>query len=328
MVLFTNQRGISGVKQRMNAAAFDGDGDSLSYRLIVPNQSKGVNIPGYSHPSDPRFYSNYDAGNETNDGVPTYSINPVSGEITWNAPEFQGEYAIAFKATQWRSILGIQTNIGETEVILINRIVDGLNEVSVEAPNDQCFDNISDVKAKFSINSPINENYTVQVFSDLSGALINNITTQPPEVVNFTLEGTLTLNFEIPPGLVIDPFKPYQVVITIETALETITSSWAFAIGCENWPDDIDPDPVIPEEKCEELQIYPNPVYGNTITICFPNGSDTDQPLKIVDINGKVFLDQRISQSSSNLDLQISNYPQGIYILQVGQTSKRFVVVR
>ncbi|MCZ8214842.1 MAG: hypothetical protein O9262_01315, partial [Cyclobacteriaceae bacterium] len=43
--LFNTQRGISGVAQRINTAAYDEDGDSLAYNIIVPRISKNRLIP-------------------------------------------------------------------------------------------------------------------------------------------------------------------------------------------------------------------------------------------------------------------------------------------
>ena len=78
-----------------NPAAYDLDGDSLSYEPMV---CLGINcepIPGYTFPG------------------PNYSIDPVTGTITWNAPSILGEYNIAFKVTEWRrNVWGVMEVVG------------------------------------------------------------------------------------------------------------------------------------------------------------------------------------------------------------------------
>lgn len=77
-----------------NPAAYDPDGDSLSYEPAV---CLGLNcdpITGYTFPG------------------PNYSIDPLSGTITWIAPNTLGEYNIAFIVREWRRAFGVWTQVG------------------------------------------------------------------------------------------------------------------------------------------------------------------------------------------------------------------------
>jgi hypothetical protein len=87
-----------------NAGAFDIDGDSLSYAITIPEQNTDVDVAGYMKVDDPRFYVNYNTGNETGTGPPEFSIDPISGLITWDSPGLQGAYNIAFQIIEWRKI--------------------------------------------------------------------------------------------------------------------------------------------------------------------------------------------------------------------------------
>ena len=69
-----------------NPAAYDPDGDSLSYQLVVCKGAGGYDIPGYSYPM----------------ASDTFAINPITGDIFWRTPVLQGEYNIAFVITEWR----------------------------------------------------------------------------------------------------------------------------------------------------------------------------------------------------------------------------------
>lgn len=70
-----------------NPGAYDPDGDSLSYRLVVCRGLDGENIPGYTYPQ---------ASN-------SISIDSRTGELTWDSPVRQGEYNIAILIEEFRN---------------------------------------------------------------------------------------------------------------------------------------------------------------------------------------------------------------------------------
>ena len=85
------------------SGAYDIDGDSLSYEISVP-ASNPTTLANYTTPNNPRFYSNFNQGNEAGNAAPTFFINPVSGLLTWDAPGTIGEYNIAFKIIEFLRI--------------------------------------------------------------------------------------------------------------------------------------------------------------------------------------------------------------------------------
>ncbi|MFD2938396.1 gliding motility-associated C-terminal domain-containing protein, partial [Spirosoma flavum] len=94
--------GRVGQKFCHNPAAFDADGDSLAFRLSVPKTSltdngcQGRDIPAYQDPT--RFSTASEAG-----GTPTFSINPITGELCWDAPGEIGQFNFAFIIEEWRN---------------------------------------------------------------------------------------------------------------------------------------------------------------------------------------------------------------------------------
>lgn len=75
-----------------NPGAFDTDGDSLSYELVMSKGEDGlgnigVTIPGYSYPS---------AGSGG-----SFFIDPY-GTLNWCEPQANGEYNVAFYIREWR----------------------------------------------------------------------------------------------------------------------------------------------------------------------------------------------------------------------------------
>ena len=70
-----------------NPAAFDPDGDSISYKLTVCTEENGQVITDYSLPlaSDSLY------------------IDPVTGDLIWDAPVDTGIYNIAIEIEEWRN---------------------------------------------------------------------------------------------------------------------------------------------------------------------------------------------------------------------------------
>lgn len=82
-------KGCVGKPYFHNPAAYDVDGDSLSFELVPCKGAGGYDIPGYKYPN---FH----------DPSKIFKIDSVSGEILWDYPIIQGEYNVAFVVTEWR----------------------------------------------------------------------------------------------------------------------------------------------------------------------------------------------------------------------------------
>jgi gliding motility-associated-like protein len=74
-----------------NSVAYDADGDSLSYEPVVCLGLGCQPIAGYEYPNQSGGCNGA-----------SYSIDPVTGTITWENPGTLGEYNIAFKVHEWR----------------------------------------------------------------------------------------------------------------------------------------------------------------------------------------------------------------------------------
>ncbi|MES2761861.1 MAG: T9SS type A sorting domain-containing protein [Bacteroidota bacterium] len=70
-----------------NPGAYDIDGDSISYELTTCRGSGGTTCPGYSYPV-------------TGGGI--FSIDSLTGTLTWCMPQLQGEYNMAMLIKEWR----------------------------------------------------------------------------------------------------------------------------------------------------------------------------------------------------------------------------------
>lgn len=104
--------GVVGVRYIHNPGAFDPDGDSLSYEIVIPMQDNKNQVTNYKFPNHPDFYEIFTEGNEAGLGAPTFTLDSVSGDLVWDAPGEDGEYNFAFRVVEWRNIDGEWYRLG------------------------------------------------------------------------------------------------------------------------------------------------------------------------------------------------------------------------
>jgi len=80
-------RGCKGRPFYYNPAAFDPDGDSLSYELTACRGAGGQPIPGFTLPM----------------ATHSFTLNAVTGDMVWDSPDSVGEYNVAFLIKEWRN---------------------------------------------------------------------------------------------------------------------------------------------------------------------------------------------------------------------------------
>ncbi len=172
-----------------NPAAYDPDGDSLSYELTVCLGENGQPIPGYTLP--PASHDFY--------------VNPISGDLVWNTPTTPGKYNVAMLVEEWRNGIKIGKIVRDMQIEVY--------ESNNHAPT---IDSIPDMCVVAGTN--------VQVYIDAYDQ-DNDIITLTGNGGPFYVDSTTTLSTEIQePGHTRAKFtwhtgcedvreQPYQVVI-------------------------------------------------------------------------------------------------------------------
>ncbi|MES2730302.1 MAG: gliding motility-associated C-terminal domain-containing protein [Bacteroidota bacterium] len=123
-----------------NPAAWDKDGDSISYRLTQPREvlsddrtGTGILIPGYQDPANgPTFIGGQ---NEAKNAPASFSINATKGDLIWDAPAKPGEYNVAFTVVEWRNGIAISEIIRDMQII-VKDCNDKRPQLII--PNDTC----------------------------------------------------------------------------------------------------------------------------------------------------------------------------------------------
>ncbi len=93
-----------------NPQATDPDGDSISYHLVPPKQGEGVPVAGFTYPNE--TFSG-EGGSEAG-GNAYFTIDPVSGDLVWDAPVRAGEYNVAIEFKEWRKTEGGNFQVGSS----------------------------------------------------------------------------------------------------------------------------------------------------------------------------------------------------------------------
>ena len=110
--------GCTNVAFLHNPGAFDLEGDSISYKLVVPRQNMDMqvandgHVDGYRFPADPDLYNGVDWDDEDGNVPAIFSLDSIVGDVLWNAPGLAGEYNIAFIIEEWRFLFGEWVRIG------------------------------------------------------------------------------------------------------------------------------------------------------------------------------------------------------------------------
>lgn len=173
-----------------NPGAFDPDGDSLSYEFTVPKQDRGVEVINYRHPNthEAGLYPNgYNTANENGNGPPTFTINPATGDVIWDAPGAEGQYNVAFKIIEWRFKGGKWREIGYVTRDMQILIEDCDNErPELDIPQDICVEAGALIDETIIGTDPDNDPVKIEIFSQLFDGTASQPTFTPdPESNDF-----------------------------------------------------------------------------------------------------------------------------------------------
>ena len=172
--------GRVGQKFCHNPAAFDVDGDSLAFRLSIPQTAPtdvsctGRPIPAYQDPT--RFSTASETG-----GAPTFSINAKTGELCWDAPGQIGQYNFAFIIEEWRNGVLIGEITRDMQIV----VVDNKNRRPLLQPiPDVCVEAGTLINQPLSATDPDNQPLTITGFGGVFNLGPDRKPLAPGELIN------------------------------------------------------------------------------------------------------------------------------------------------
>jgi len=222
-----------------NPAAFDPDGDSLSYELTECLGDNGNPIPGYLFPES------------TN--IPIY-VNPVTGDLVWDAPPKVGIFNVAIAISEWRHGIKIGKIIRDMqiEVRATNNyppyiypidpycVVAGeYLEFQVNA-RDSAIDRI-EMKATggpFEVNVSKATFEAINDYANASGifrwnTVCNHIRKSPYQVIFKAEDHNTEVNLVDIKSTSIQVISPPPTIVSLTPSSNTINISWKFD-ACDN----------------------------------------------------------------------------------------------
>ncbi len=192
-------RAATGATFFHNPGAFDPDGDSLAYRIVLPKQRVDLPVNDHSFPNDQRHYPNFDysRSNEAKDGEPTYTLDQFTGDLVWDAPGLIGEYNVAFVVEEWRKMAGTWILIGcvtRDMQIIVEETDNQRPELAI--PQDTCIVAGETLLAQIRGEDPDGHNIILESFSGVYNLISSPATFSPNPPVERASPAFLDFSWE------------------------------------------------------------------------------------------------------------------------------------
>lgn len=206
-----------------NPNAFDPDGDSISFRFMVPLQDDNVNVPLYQYP---------DQYCPTND---VFTIDKYTGQVVWAVPCQPGIFNIAILIEEFRNGVSLGTIIRDMQIIVSSCQNDPPQIADVR---DTCIRAGDTLRVVVSANDP-NLSQTVTLSASGGPLQIGVSPAQFATVQGNPVSGTFRWN------TVCDHIRkqPYQVVFKAEDNYQMGASVYP-TVDLEAWIIRVIPPPV------------------------------------------------------------------------------------
>jgi hypothetical protein len=215
-------KACSGAAWLHNPGAYDIDGDSLSYQIVVPRQGFEDKTNGpvgsYTLPNHQAHYAGFDYGNAEEDGsgAPDFAIDPITGTITWDAPGEAGEYNIAFLVIEWRKVNDVWLQIGYITRDMQIIVEDCDNERPLlEPPPDTCVVAGAYIEVPIYGTDPDFDDVKIEVYSETLILDVSPATYEPVDVFQSTSPLKAKITFKWKTECEHIKQRPYQVTLKI-----------------------------------------------------------------------------------------------------------------
>lgn len=284
--------------------AIDTDGDSLAYRLIVPMQDAGTDVSNYQFPDM------IDPGPNNN-----LSINEVTGLITWDAPQKEGEYNLAIQIESYRNGELWDVIIRDMQITVLD-FVNGPPQITIDVSDESIIE--------VEIGTTVNVNLTAE-------------DTNPDQTITLSSTSELYDYFETPASFIVDTSgeilsaafewnvkeehlrqQAYQVVFKAKDDFEGGAAS--FKVLQFKVVEDATSTSELPEHV--QLNVYPNPA-AEVIRIR-TNKQYPNQDYIIMNSEGKIM--QRGQITRQDFEIKIDQWLPGVYFFNWGGINKKIVI--
>lgn len=283
--------------------AFDPDGDSLAYELIVPLEDEGIEIPNYAFPD------------EINPGpMNLFSMDTSNGMITWDAPQLTGLYTYAIKVSSYRNgilqdviIRDIQVTVYEDEYLapIITLSANNTEEIIEVAVGDTV-----EITAMATENfSPVNALLNIEITASsglLENTYFDEVATFTPTSSGSTASGTFFWIVKEEHARQ----QPYQVAFRANDDFQGEGVA-RFAILQYRVQSSVATSSIPTYDF--GIQAFPNP--ASTTTHLTINRLLPNTQLNVWNEMGQLIFHQGLTDHNNTIET--ANWPSGSYFLQV-----------
>jgi hypothetical protein len=306
--------------------AIDPDGDSLSYRLVKTMQDKAIPALNFRFPH--RIFSQGDSRNGSQElgGDPAFTINPYSGDISWDAPGTTGQYTIAFAVDEWRKVNGQYYHMGYVVRDMLIKVVDAEEDLypQLNLPFTSAQVNPSAGEAvswTITATAPSpTDSVVLELWGDFllrTGATVSSssvrATGEASITISWTGEGDMGQHYQ----LITRSYFPDQPQHT-RNRLTTIYYDPTSPLG-------------IGDTKISAATIYPNPLSESTFFVSVPELAGKKVKLQVFDMRGSVVHRQNFTAFDKQQAIALPEAKQGMYMVLLecqGQVYRSKLVVQ
>ncbi len=287
-----------------NITAYDPDGDCLTYDLVACRMSPGIPVPTYSFPQ---------ASN-------TININRASGEITWDSPVLQGEYALAVQITEWRNGIAMGYVVRDFAVAAIALPTPQFN---FNGNNTWQLDTLGNYSYTLAAGDSVELTLS---YTDLVNTPINLVAHSE----TFALNDSASFSKSFIPSTLLGVYKwtpaatsvrsaPYVITFrgssTVNTygAFNSDISLLIYVLDANTYPCTITTQ-VNEFASLDFINLYPNPAtQSTTLSFSHPHNKAI---LKLLTIKGETVL-TKTDLNGNTFTINLSSFANGIYIAEV-----------
>lgn len=117
----------------------------------------------------------------------------------------------------------------------------------------------------------------------------------------------------------------YYMVRAVKLQYSASGSYLNLSQGISGYIDQLQGNPLQTKEvKPYMIRIVPNPASG--IATLYLNPHESPETVALYNMQGQLLLQQTVSEGSDRLQINLSNYPSGIYVLRSGVSSQKFII--
>ncbi len=175
-----------------NPAAYDPDGDSLSFTLIPPKKARGTDVENYTTP----LYSD------------SFTLDQKNGQVTWTMPTVSGPYNIAIKIQEFRKGILIGFVVRDMQIFINDNCINFPPKIS--AVTDTCIEANQLLKKTFVTTDP--DAGQLITLTPFGGPFVQKNQAASISPVPNSGASPLTTQFSWTPSCNAIRFRPHQAV--------------------------------------------------------------------------------------------------------------------